>query len=155
MWEGNKRLTPSCNQSLLFPPINQLFSTPQVPHFPPFPNPFHSCSAVHELRCIFWPSQIFSSYFTICYILSHLIKVKEKTKNSQTYNELFSSCCCHIGSDAITEILNQSHPAEYGCKNLAMVRAGLLAYLSASAVATPELKLTLNWTSSFRQSCYI
>lgn len=55
-WEGNKRLTSSYNQSHLFPTINQLFSAPQVPHFP-LPNSFH------KLRCawttlLFWFSQI-------------------------------------------------------------------------------------------------
>lgn len=34
MWEGNKRLTSLDNQSHLFPSINQLFSTPQVPRSP-------------------------------------------------------------------------------------------------------------------------
>lgn len=47
-----------------------------------------------------------------CYISSHLIKVKAKTKNSQTYNELFSLCCRQITSAAIAGILNQSLPMD-------------------------------------------
>lgn len=56
--------------------------------------------------------QAFSLYFMFYYISSHLIKVKAKTKNSQTYNELFSPCCCQIRSAAIPGILNQSLPMD-------------------------------------------
>lgn len=62
-WEGNKRLNSSYNQSHLFPTINQLFSTPQVPHFP-LPNSFYKL-------CCAWATLFFGSHRSSLFIIFH------------------------------------------------------------------------------------
>lgn len=76
--EGYKILTSSYNQSQSFPAINQLFSTPQAPHFA-LPNSFHKlhCASA-TLHFLVLTNQVFSLHFMICYISSHPIKRESK-----------------------------------------------------------------------------
>lgn len=126
----------------MFPTINQLFSTPQVPHFPPSKIHFTGF-IVHELLFLVLADQTFSLYFMICRISSHPMKVK--AKNSWKYNELFSHSCCQKCIDCYDGNLKSKSNYRIGTWqiHLALIKASKLQFSSLQELHLKCQKATI------------